>query len=93
MKIGDIVQVSECFGKNKYIAGRNLREIKKILGFHPGRFAKGIAVVSFIRLPEPQQFNVAGYSNVATHRFKTPVGLNIQRLKTEAIATWSLTAS
>lgn len=91
MKIGDIVEVSGCFTKNKYIAGRSLREIEKILGFHPGRFAQGITVVSFKKLPTLQQFHLAGYSNVATHRFKTPADLNIERLKAEALATWSIT--
>jgi len=79
MKIGEVIQVSGCFTKNKFIAGRSLREIEKILGFHPGRFSKGITVVSLTRLPTLQQFQLAGHTNVATHRFKTPTDLNIEK--------------
>ena len=37
MKAGDIVSVSGCITKEKFIAGRTLIEIEKVLGFHGGR--------------------------------------------------------
>jgi hypothetical protein len=45
MNVGDIVSVSGCITKEKFIAGRTLVEIEKILGFHAGRLSGGIAVV------------------------------------------------
>ena len=91
MKIGETVLVSGCITKEKFIAGRTLPEIEKILGYQAGRFSGGIAVVALLQLPELHQFELAAYSNVATHRLKVPPGLNIQKLKTEAKATWSTT--
>ena len=35
------------------------------------------------------QFNVAGYTNVATHRLKTPSGVDVDKLKAIARGTWT----
>ena len=51
MKIGDIVSVSGCITKEKFIAGRTLAEIEKMLGLHSGRLSGGIAVVAVTQLP------------------------------------------
>ncbi|HTA68618.1 MAG TPA: hypothetical protein VK776_10085 [Bryobacteraceae bacterium] len=91
MNVGDIVSVSGCITKEKFIAGRTLAEIEKILGFRAGRFAGGIAVVVLTELPGLQQFDLAAYSNVATHRHRTPAGLNIDKLKADAKASWATT--
>ena len=91
MKVGDIVQVSGCITKEKFIAGRTLADIEKILGFHSGRLFGGIAVVVLTELPAMQQFDLAAYSNVATHRHKAPEGFNIEKLKADAKATWAMT--
>ncbi|HEV3198566.1 MAG TPA: hypothetical protein VGZ73_11675 [Bryobacteraceae bacterium] len=89
MRIGDIVAVSGCITKEKFIAGRTLAECEKILGFHSGRLAGGITVVALLELPTLQQFELAAYSNVATHRHVTPTDLNIEKLKVDARATWA----
>lgn len=89
MKVGDLTTVSGCITKEKFIAGRTLLEIEKILGFHHGRLLGGIAVVALTELPAVQSFDLAGYSNVATHRGVPPTGLDIEKLKTQARATWS----
>jgi hypothetical protein len=91
MKVGDIVSVSGCITKEKFIAGRTLAEIEKILGFHRGRLASGIAVVVLSELPDLQSFDLAAYSNVATHRLQTPAGLDLQKVKANAKASWTLT--
>ena len=88
MNIGDILAVSGCYTKEKFIAGRTLQEIEPILGFHAGRLAQGMAVVALMRLPELAEFDLAAYSNVATHRYVTPTGLNLEKLKAEALASW-----
>ena len=89
MKPGDLVRVSGCFTKEKFIAGRTLVEIERILGFRAGRLAHGMVVVALMELPAMDQFELAAYSNVATHRFKTPTDLNIEKIKAEAKASWA----
>jgi hypothetical protein len=91
MRVGDIISVSGCVTKEKFIAGRKLVEIEKILGFHAGRLAGGIAVAVLLELPSMDQFDLAAYSNVATHRHVTPAGLDIAKIKAAARATWATT--
>jgi hypothetical protein len=90
VKLDDSLTVSGCVTKEKFIAGRSLAEIERIIGFHAGRLAKGAIVVALTELPELSQFDLAAYSIVATHRLTPPVGLDIEKLKTEAKKTWSL---
>lgn len=89
MKLGDNLSVSGCFTKEKFIAGRTLGEIEKILGFHTGRLASGISVAAILELPNLDQFELGAYSNVASHRFKLPQDLNISKIKAEARGTWT----
>jgi hypothetical protein len=89
VNLGDIVTVSGCFTKEKFIAGRTLAEIERILGFRAGRLSLGMAVVALTELPGLSQFELAAYSNVATHRRQEPDGLNIEKLKADARATWT----
>jgi hypothetical protein len=89
MRVGDVVSVSGCITKEKFIAGRTLAEIEKILGFHSGRLSGGITVVALTELPGIQHFDVASYSNIATHRHQVPAGLDIEKIKAEAMKTWA----
>ncbi len=89
MNLGDIFSVSGCFTKEKFIAGRTLAEIERILGFHAGRLSAGMAVVALLDLPALSQFELAAYSNVATHRHQVPDGLDLRKLKAEARAGWA----
>jgi hypothetical protein len=81
IRVGDVVSVSGCITKEKFIAGRTLAEIEKVLGFHSGRLSGGITVVALTELPSIQQFDVASYANVATHRHQVPAGLDIAKIK------------
>lgn len=89
MNLGDIVSVSGCITKEKFIAGRSLAEIEHILGFHAGRLSAGMAVIALLELPGIQQFELGAYSNVATHRHRPPEGLNLAKVKENARATWT----
>jgi hypothetical protein len=90
MKVGDLISVSGCVTQEKFIAGRTLREIEKIIGYHQGRLSHGGVIAVLVQLPEIQQFDIAGYSNVAKHNQTSPTGLDIEKLKAQAKATWSL---
>jgi hypothetical protein len=93
VNIGDIVSVSDCITKEKFIAGRSLAEIERILGFHAGRLSDGMVVVAWIELPEIQQFELAAYFNVATLRHRTPQDLNKEKVKAAARASWTTSGS
>jgi hypothetical protein len=91
MNIGDVRFLSGCFTQEKFIAGRKLVDIERSIGFHAGRLSKGGIVFAFLGLPEVDQFEVAGYSMVATHRFVLSPGLDPKKLKGDARKGWSLT--
>ena len=89
MKVGDTVPVSGCVVQEKFVAGRTLAQIEKILGFHGGRLSQGMTVVGLVRLPAMSEFKVAGYTNVATHRQATPGGLDVEKIKAIARGSWA----
>jgi len=82
--------VSGYVTKDKFIRGRTVQQIEQILGFHPGRFRSGIAVVLLNRLPTLAEFELAAYSITPEHRFQRPTDLNIDKLKKMAAESWSL---
>jgi hypothetical protein len=89
MLVGEIIKVSGCFTKEKFIAGRTLAEMEKILGFHAMRFASGITVAALLELPQINEFDVSGYTNVASHKFRLSAGLDVNVLKKNAMSTWT----
>jgi hypothetical protein len=74
MKVGDLISVSGFITKEKFIAGRTLAEVEKILGFHAGRLSQGMAMAVLTELPGMQQFELAAYSNIAAHHYHTQQG-------------------
>jgi hypothetical protein len=91
MKVGDQISVSGFITKEKFIAGRTLAEVEKILGFHAGRLSHGMAIAVLMELPPMQHFELAAYSNIAAHHYHTPLGLDLDKLKATARATWATT--
>jgi len=90
MAVGDAARVAGYVTTDKFIRGRTLVEIEWTLGFHRGRFQQGIEVIRLDQLPSADQFELAGYSMVAEHRFQQPGGLDIGKIKSEAAASWAL---
>ena len=89
MNVGDIISVSGCITKEKFLAGRPLAEIEKILGFHPGRLSGGIAVVALTELPSLEQFDLAAYSNAAVELFvEQGAKLEYVSLQNLSLETW-----
>ena len=84
-----------------YLQGQKLAEIESRLGFDRSRLAQGAWFVTPIGLPGPNDFDLAGYSQVAGHRTREQYGeLNspvndlekaayLQKKK-NAMATWAL---
>ena len=83
MHLQQIIQVKGCITQERYIKGKTLPELERLLGFESGRLDKGIVVAALIELPTPHQFELLGYSQVAEHKFnpdKTK-GLDVNKLK------------
>ena len=84
------MQAKGCFTQDKFIAGKSLREIEKNLGFKQGRLAQGGYVYTLTRLPEKNEFRVAGYTNVSLHNFTMPGNLNEDVLKRNVMEVWEV---
>lgn len=54
--------------ERKYLWG-TVAEIEKKIGYHSGRLRTGFFVAHLDRIPNLDEFDLAGYSNVAEHRF------------------------
>lgn len=83
MKLNELILVSGCITQERYIKGRSMAELEQLLGFEKGRLNTGIAVAALIQLPNINQFQLLGYSQVAEHKFKGSEfkNLDIAKLK------------
>jgi hypothetical protein len=91
MTIGQHTTVKGYVTTEGFLKGRPLDVIERFLGFHKGRLANGARFFALTRMPRSEQFDLAAYSMVAGHRFQMPGGLNVPKLKENAIESWALT--
>ena len=79
----EIIQVKGCITQERFIKGKTLPELERLLGFQKGRLDNGIVVAALIQLPTVHQFELLGYTQVAEHKFNTEStkGLDIDKLK------------
>jgi len=79
--------------QDKYIRGRSLKEIESILGFNSGRLSAGAAVYALGCLPEPDEFELRGYTYLpegGTVVRKSVNDLDVDTLKeTLRLEVWS----
>lgn len=83
MFINKSIQVTGCITQEKYIKGKSLTEVERILGFHAGRLSDGMVVAALQQIPAKDQFQLLGYTQVAEHRFNSAAlkGLEVDKLK------------
>lgn len=83
MLLHQIIYVKGCITQEKYIKGKTLAELERILGFQKGRLDNGMIVAALMQLPAANQFEVLGYSQVAEHKFSADAtkGLDVNKLK------------
>jgi hypothetical protein len=83
MHINEDIEVKGCITQERYIMGKSLRELERILGFQKGRLDTGIVVAALTQLPGVHQFELLGYSQVAEHKFNSDAtkGLDVNKLK------------
>ena len=85
MQIGQIYKCKGFVTQEKYLLGQSLVELEKRLGFKIGRFADGVWIGKLLTLPQPNEFDLQGYSQVAVHKHQPIVGLDINILKRNAL--------
>lgn len=88
MNVGDLIFVDGYFTQDKFLAGRTLAEIERVLGYQKGRLAEGAFFAVLMELPN--DFELAAYSNVAGHRFEMPGGLDVAKIKANARQSWDM---
>ena len=83
MNINEMIEVRGCITQRHYLKGRSLSELERLLGFAKGRLNKGIIVAALIQLPNVNQFEFLGYTQVAEHKHKAinPKELDVNKLK------------
>jgi hypothetical protein len=83
MNINEMIEVRGCITQERYIKGRSLAQLEQLLGFAKGRLDNGIIVAALIQLPNINQFQLLGYTQVAEHKFKgiDPKKLDENKLK------------
>ncbi len=89
MHLHQSLTVRGCITQEKYIKGKSLSELERILGFHTGRLRNGIVVAALQQTPTRDQFDLLGYTQVAGHKINgdTFEGLEIDKLKELVIKT------
>jgi hypothetical protein len=90
MVVGQNIQVSGFVTQLKYLSGHSLEDIGSLLGFNAGRLSMGGAFATLDRLPQIDEFETAGYSQVAAHRHVMPDGLDPTVLRRNAMSAWAL---
>jgi hypothetical protein len=75
----------------KFLAGKNLQQIESLLGFHQGRLKMGATILELQGTPSAGEFDLAGYSQVADHRFNKAAlsGFDMSKLKGIVQDVWS----
>lgn len=89
LSVGSKTQVSGYVTKEKFLKGRTLDEIERTLGYHAGRLANGATFLKLDRVPQPGEFSLAGYSQVADHRATPPTGIDVDKVSQMAAASFT----
>jgi hypothetical protein len=85
------IQVSGFVTLKKFLAGKSLQQIESLLGFHQGRLRLGATIAELQSTPSAAEFDLAGYSQVADHRFNKAAlnGFDMSKLKGIVQDVWS----
>lgn len=65
--VGAVFPVRGCVVSAKFVLGRPLDTVEKILGLKPGELAAGGALLRLNRFPKDNEYDLAGYTNVAAY--------------------------
>ena len=90
MKVGDPIEISGFVTKDKFVRGRSLGELERVLGYGTGRLSKGVIVAKPLALPGVGDFETRGYSQVAGHRYRPVAGVEYDVVRRIARDSWTL---
>ncbi len=62
--VGPLRQVQGYITQEKFIKGKNLTELERLLGLPAGKLRVGAYVLVFERLPQAQEFQLKSYTNL-----------------------------
>lgn len=82
LTIGTTTNLKGCVTQRGFLKGKNLSDMERLLGFSSGRLKQGAFICELLQLPAKDQFKLAGYTQVATHRTneqygKIPLDMNV----------------
>jgi hypothetical protein len=63
-----------CITQRGSLKGRSLRELENLLGYADGRLKSGAYICELQQLPAKDQFTLAGYTQVPTHKTNEAYG-------------------
>ncbi|HTW61194.1 MAG TPA: hypothetical protein VMD55_05250 [Terracidiphilus sp.] len=87
-RLGQVIAVGGCVVSAKFVLGKPLATIEKILGLKAGELSGGGALLRLNRFPIPKEFDLAGYTNVAAYPGYPPgLGSNQWVVKADIPAT------
>jgi hypothetical protein len=90
VKEGDPIEISGFVTKEKFVRGRTLFELERLLGYAVARLLKGVIVAKPLVLPGADAFETRGYSQVAGHRYTPASGLDYDAVRRLAQQSWSI---
>ena len=67
---GQVINATGCITTEKALLANatSLDVMESLLGFRKGRFIDGVAIGILVRSPREDEFELAGYNQVATHK-------------------------
>lgn len=71
LRLHQILSARGYISQAKYLYG-TVRDLERKLGYHHGRLDNGFFVAHLLRIPHLNEFETAGYSQVAAHRYAFP---------------------
>lgn len=84
LRLNQEIDLKGYITSKKFVWG-SISDLEAKIGYHQGRLAKGFFVAHLVRLPQPHEFELAGYSITAEHRFQLSADLDANRLKKIAL--------
>ena len=89
-EVDQILNRAGCITTEQYLIvnGASLEAMESLLGFRRGRFSEGLAVGALIHTPTADQFDFAGYNQVAIDKIDRSSflqGMDVPRLKKNVI--------
>ena len=83
LHVGQMLSARGYITSAKYLHG-TINDFERNIGYHFGRLGNGFFIAHLLRLPETDEFDLAGYSITPEHRFVSPKDMDIKKLKTIA---------